>query len=59
MQLAFASLLGVSYQLRWKASLTDPQWLVLTNVTGAGALESVPVDLQASARFYRVTRACD
>lgn len=59
LQLAFASLLGLSYQLRWKASLTDPQWLVLTNVTGAGALESVPVDLQASARFYRVTRACD
>ena len=59
LNLAFASLLGLSYQIRAKTNLTDAAWLPLTNLTGNGTFQIVPANLQASTRFYRVVRFCD
>jgi beta-glucanase (GH16 family) len=59
LNLGFATYLGLPYQVRWKASLTDPDWQVLTNLTGNGAIQTVTVGSQATSRFLRVVRPCD
>lgn len=59
LNLAFPTYLDLPYQVNWKSSLVAPAWSVLTNVSGSGGNQTVAVDLQASARFYRVTRLCD
>ena len=59
LSLTFASYLNLPYQVRWKASLTDPAWLVLTNVAGDGVLKTVTADIQSTTRFYRVMRLCN
>lgn len=56
LNLAFATLLGLSYQIRSKPNLVDAAWLELTNVTGSGATFAVPFALQGSTRFYQVVR---
>ena len=59
LSLSFASYLDLPYQVRWKASLTDPSWLVLTNVSGDGVVKTVMADIQSTTRFYRVMRLCN
>jgi beta-glucanase (GH16 family) len=59
LNLAFATYLALPYQVIWKNSLNAPSWSVLTNFSGSGGSQTVSVDLQASARFYRVTRICN
>jgi hypothetical protein len=59
LNLAFATYLALPYQVNWKSSLDSPSWSVLTNLSGSGGSQTVSVDLQASARFYRVTRICN
>ncbi len=59
LNLAFPTYLDLPYQLRWKAALTDPQWQVLTNLSGDGLVKSLTADFQSPSRFYRVTRLCN
>ena len=59
LNLAFATYLALPYQVNWKSSLDSPSWSVLTNLSGSGSSQTVSVNLQASARFYRVTRICN
>ena len=59
LNLACATYLNLPYQVLWKASLTDPQWQVLTNLMGDGALRTVTVDLQSTSRFFRILRLCN
>ena len=59
LNLAFATYLALPYQVNWKSSLNAPGWSMLTNLSGSGSSQTVNVDLQASARFYRVTRICN
>ena len=56
LNLAFATYLGLPYQVNWKNSLTDASWSVLTNLSGNGGNQTVTVDLRAAARFFCVTR---
>ena len=59
LNLAFATYLNLPYQVRWKASLTDPEWLPLTNVAGNGSLTTLAMSLQSATRFYQVMRLCN
>jgi len=59
LDLGFATYLDIPYQVQWKGNLTDPAWLVLTNVAGDGRLATVRLDPQSPAQFYRVTRLCN
>jgi beta-glucanase (GH16 family) len=59
LNLAFATYLDLPYQVNWTTSLTTPNWSVLTNIPGNGGNQTATVNLQASTRFYRVTRLCN
>ena len=59
LNLAFATYLNLPYQVNWKNTLAAPNWSVLTNLAGSGGSQMLTVDLQASARFYRVVRICE
>lgn len=59
LNLAFATYLNLPYLVNWKSSLNSPAWSVLTNLSGTGGSQAVPVNLQAAARFYRVMRLCN
>ena len=58
-RLGLATYLGLPYEVRWKASLTDPDWFGLTNLTGNGAIQTVTLGAQAPSRFFRVVRPCN
>jgi beta-glucanase (GH16 family) len=58
LNLGFATYLDLPYEVHWKASPTDPAWLVLTNIVGNGDSLTVSTDLQSPSRFYRVMRLC-
>jgi len=46
----------MNYQLQYKTNLSQPNWLVLTNVTGAGSLISITDNHgPAPQRFYRLS----
>jgi beta-glucanase (GH16 family) len=57
--LAFASLLGLSYQVGSKTNLNDAAWVTLTNLTGDGTLQSIAVEPDSATRFFRVTQRCE
>jgi beta-glucanase (GH16 family) len=59
LNLAFETYLALPYQVCWKSSLADPEWLVLTNLAGDGRVRTVTVDPQSESRFYRVLRYCN
>jgi hypothetical protein len=59
LNLAFTTYLDLPYKVNWTSSLAVPSWSVLTNISGNGGTQAATVDLQASARFYRVTRLCN
>jgi len=59
LSLAFATYLNLPYVISWKTVLTDPDWLVLTNISGEGVVKSVPIELQSDSRFFRVMRVCN
>jgi uncharacterized repeat protein (TIGR01451 family) len=53
--LSFTTVAGGSYRIEYKHSLTDPNWSVLTNVTGSGSVMSITDDTTGTdSRFYRV-----
>ncbi len=57
--LTFESHLEHSYQVLSKNSLNDPEWTLMTNVSGSGTGETFPLDPESDARFFRVTRPDD
>jgi len=57
--IGFPTLSGIPYQVRYKNALTDPNWQVLTNVTGTGAVKIISDALLPGQRFYRVSRLCN
>ncbi len=59
LNLGFATYLALPYTIRWKASLTNPEWVALTNFPGDGCVQTVIVDLQSTSGFYQVLRACN
>jgi len=59
LNLGFATYLGLPYELRWKASLADPDWQPLTNLTGSGTVQTVTAGIQSTSRFFRVVRPCN
>jgi beta-glucanase (GH16 family) len=59
LSLAFATYLNLPYQVNWKNLLSDPKWAALTNFSGTGGGERIPLGLQASSGFYSVTRLCN
>jgi beta-glucanase (GH16 family) len=58
LKLSFATAIGASYQVRYKSDLTDPNWQLLTSVTGDGTTMSVVDSLNQAQRFYQVARVC-
>lgn len=55
LQISFPTETGYSYQLQYRAHLTDPSWTSLGSaVTGNGSSQSVSDSLTNGARFYRV-----
>jgi beta-glucanase (GH16 family) len=56
LNLTFPTYLGLPYQVNWKNALADASWSVLTNLIGTGSSQTVTVNLQAAARFFRITR---
>jgi hypothetical protein len=59
LNLAFPTYLNLPYVVAWKSDLTVPDWAVLTNLAGDGAVKSLTVNSQANARFYKVVRLCN
>jgi beta-glucanase (GH16 family) len=59
LNLSFQTFLNRPYEVHWKTNLADPDWLVLTNVSGDGATKGLSLNPPISSSFYRVTRLCD
>jgi hypothetical protein len=59
LNLGFETYLGLPYEVRWKASLMDPDWQILTNLTGSGTIQTVTAGIQSTSRFFRVVRLCN
>jgi hypothetical protein len=59
LNLGFNTYLDFLYQVRWKATLTSPEWGVLTNVTGDGALKFVTMNAESDSGFFRVLQLCN
>ena len=59
LNLTFPTYLNLPYQLTWKASLTAPQWSLLTQLSGDGTPQTVTVSLPAPTRFYSVARIAE
>ena len=57
--LAFPTFFGLAFRVRFKNDLSDPNWLLLTNVIGGGTTTIVSDGLGATRRFYQVTHGCD
>jgi beta-glucanase (GH16 family) len=57
--LNFPTFLDLPYQVSSKTSLVDPEWMVLTNLSGDGAVKTITVGIDSDSRFYRVTRLCN
>jgi hypothetical protein len=59
LNLSFPTLLGLSYDVRFKRDLGDDPWLTLTNVPGDGSVKTVADLLGDEHRFYRVVPLCN
>jgi hypothetical protein len=59
LNLGFPTYLGLPYELRWKANLSDPDWQPLTNIIGSGSIQSVALDFQPLSRFFKIARPCN
>jgi hypothetical protein len=53
-QLTFPTVAGPTYQVLYKANLTDPSWTLLTSVTGDGNVHTVSDPSNTAGRFYVV-----
>jgi len=58
LNLSFPTFLGLTYQLSYKNDLSDPSWLVLTNVLGDGTAKAVSDPLTVPQRFYQAGFTC-
>ena len=58
LSLSFPTFLGHSYQLGYKQSLAESEWLPLTGVLGDGRIQTVSDSLGFASRFYQVRRLC-
>ena len=56
---SFPTYLGLTYHMRYKNELSDPTWLVMTNLTGDGSAKLLSDLVSATRRFYQVTFDCD
>jgi beta-glucanase (GH16 family) len=59
LSLMFGTYLNLPYQINWSDLLAAPSWSVLTNLSGSGTSQTVTLNLQASSRFFRVSRLCN
>jgi hypothetical protein len=59
LNLSFPTFLGLTYQMRYKDDLSDPDWLVLTNVLGDGTAKVVSDPVSMPQRFYQVSFGCN
>jgi beta-glucanase (GH16 family) len=59
LSLSFPTCLGLAYRVKYKNDLSDPNWLVMTNVIGDGTMAFVPDVMGATRRFYQVSRSCN
>lgn len=59
LDLTFPSFLGRTYEIRYKDSLRDPDWLLLTTVIGNGTTTLVSDPIQLTQRYYQVQVVCN
>ena len=59
LNLTFPTYLGLTYQVRYKNDLSDPSWLIMTNIVGNGAPKLVSDVVGVARRYYQVTYLCN
>jgi len=53
-ELSFGTQTGLTYEVLYKAEITDPSWTLLQDVQGDGTIQSVHDPVSSSAGFYLV-----
>jgi beta-glucanase (GH16 family) len=59
LKLGFPTYLNLPYQVDWRTSLANTVWQPFTNFPGTGTTQSVTLNFQSPAAFYRVARLCN